>query len=774
MSHVVSRSRVHTGSHWGVYDADVQDGQLVAVQPFAQDPHPTPLIAAMPTAVYHESRIRQPMVRRGYLKEGPASDRTGRGAEPFVPLSWDEALDLIATELRRVKNTYGNAAIYASSGWASAGIFHNAGTQLYRFLNCLGGYVSQVTNYSFGAASVIAPRIVGSMAPVIGPHTAWPTLRDHTKLMVMFGGMAPKNAQVSMGGVARHNNIDWLAQMRHAGVSFVNISPIRSDATDLLEAEWLAIRPNTDTALMLGLAHTLVVEDLQDEAFLGRYCVGFDQFRAYLLGQIDGQPKDAIWAAGITDIPAESIRQLARRMAAVRTMLAVSWSVQRADHGEQPYWAAISLAAMLGQIGLPGGGFGFGYGASSGSGNPRPRMPQSRLPTGENPVKAKIPVARVADMLLHPGAPFDFDGQRLSYPDIRLVYWCGGSPFHKVQDLNRLLRAWQKPETIIIHDPWWTPSARRADIVLPCTTTMERNDIGISVADGHYFAMQQAIAPVGEARNEYDIYTGLAQRLGCREQFTAGRTEMEWLRHLYDMARQQAAKEHFDMPEFAAFWEAGYVEFPPPDDPPVLLAAFRHDPDANPLRTPSGRIEIFSETIAAFGYDDCPGHATWLEPAEWLGGAKSHTFPLHLLSNQPRDRLHSQLDCGVVSRNAKVAGREALWMHPQDAAARGIADGDVVRVYNDRGACLAGAVVTEAIRPGVVQLATGAWFDPANPAEIGSLDKHGNPNVLTLDKGTSKLAQSCTAQTALVEVQRHNSEPPAVTAFAPPPVADTR
>jgi biotin/methionine sulfoxide reductase len=145
-----------------------------------------------------------------------------------------------------------------------------------------------------------------------------------------------------------------------------------------------------------------------------------------------------------------------------------------------------------------------------------------------------------------------------------------------------------------------------------------------------------------------------------------------------------------------------------------------------------------------------------------------------LLSNQPRDRLHSQLDCGAVSRGAKVANREALWMHPQDASARGIADGDVVRVYNDRGACLAGVVVTEAIRPGVVQLATGAWFDPADPSEIGSLDKHGNPNVLTLDKGTSKLAQSSIAQTALVEVERYVGDPPAVTAFAPPAVAETR
>ena len=773
MSNTSYGARVHTGSHWGVYEAEVQDGQLIAVRAFKSDPHPTRLIEAMPSAVYHESRTVQPMVRQGYLQHGTASDRTGRGAEPFVPVSWDAALDLVAAELTRVKTTYGNEAIFASSGWASAGVFHNAPAQLYRFMHGFGGYVSQVTNWSFGAASVIVPHVVGTMAPVTGPLTAWPTIRDHTRLLVMFGGMAPKNAQVSMGGAVRHTATDWRTQLRQAGVTCINISPMRSDADDVLGATWLPIRPNTDTALILGLAHTLVSEHLHDTAFLERYCEGFERFCAYLLGNTDGQPKDAAWAAALTEIPADTIRDLARRMAAVRTMITMSWSVQRADHGEQPYWAAITLAAMLGQIGLPGGGFGFGYGATNAQGNPLPQMPPLKLPTGNNAVQTAVPVTRVTDMLLNPGTPYDFNGQRLTYPDIHLVYWCGGNPFHKVQDLNRLLRAWQKPDTIIVHEPWWTPTARRADIVLPCTTTMERNDIGASPFDGCYFAMQQAIAPMGEARSDYDIYTALAARLGFEERFTEGRTEMDWLRHLYHSACQTAQQQHIDLPTFEAFWEAGTVEFPPPDHPPVLFAAFRHDPIGHPLKTPSGRIEIFSSTIAAFGYDDCPGHAAWLEPAEWLGSATTARYPLHMLSNQPRARLHSQLDCGAVSRQAKITGREALWLHPTDASARGITHGDVVRVYNDRGACLAGAMVTDAIRPGVVQLATGAWFDPANPAEIGSLEKHGNPNVLTLDKGTSKLAQCSSAQTALVEVERFTGTLPDITAFAPPAVVRT-
>jgi biotin/methionine sulfoxide reductase len=708
------------------------------------------------------------MIRRGWLKYGVQSDRAGRGVEPFVAVPWDEALDLLAAELTRVRTVYGNEAIYASSGWASAGVFHNAPAQLYRFLNNFGGFVRQVTNYSFGAASVIVPHVVGTMEPVGGAVTTWPTIAHHTRLMVLFGGIPAKNMQVNSGGIGRHEAGDWLRRIREAGVGFVNISPLRDDVAETLAADWLPLRPNTDAAMMMGLAHTLIAEGLYDRTFLDTYTVGFEPLRAYLMGEADGRPKDAAWASDITQIPAETIRTLARRMAAVRTMIGVSWSVQRADHGEQPYWMAIALAAMLGQIGLPGGGFGFGYGATGGIGNPQARLPMPHLGTGTNPVKAYIPTARFSDMLLNPGAPYDFNGQRLTYPDIHLVYWCGGNPFHKIQDLNRLLRAWQKPDTIVIHEPWWTSAARRADVVLPCTTTLERNDIGAAGRDRFFYAMQQAIAPVGEARSDYEIYSALADRLGFMPHFTEGRTEMEWLRHLYETAGRQAAQRGLEMPSFETFWDVGHLEFPVPEDPPVLFAAFREDPQAHPLRTPSGRIELFSETIAAFGYDDCPGHPAWLEPAEWLGSEQARVYPLHLLSNQPRSRLHSQLDCGDVSRGTKVGQREPAWLHPDDAAARGISAGDVVRIYNARGACLAGAVLTDALRRGVVQLSTGAWFDPLDPAEIGSLDKHGNPNVLTLDKGTSKLAQSPTAQTTLVEVERFDGEPPPITVFEPP------
>jgi biotin/methionine sulfoxide reductase len=756
-----------TVSHWGTYRVEATDGKVTGITPFEYDPEPSPMIQAMPGVVHHDCRIAQPMVRKGWLENGHRSDTAGRGTDPFVAVSWDKALDLVAAEIERVRKDHGNEAIFASSGWASAGAFHSAGTQLKRFFNDIGGFVDQVTNYSFGAASVIVPRVTGSMEPVMRP-TSWPNIVANTRLVVAFGGISPKNSQVSKDGFGRHETQNYLRDARRAGIEFVQVSPIRDDFIDELGAEWLAARPNTDTAVMLGLAHTLVDEGLHDPGFLEKYCVGFDRFRAYLTGETDGVAKDADWAAAISGIDAETLRALARRMAATRTMISMSWSVQRSDHGEQPCWMAITLAAMLGQIGLPGGGIGIGYGSIGTTGAQASKMPNLGLPKGGNSVATYVPVARVVDMLLNPGADYDFNGERLTYPDIKMVYWAGGNPFHKQQDINRFLEAWRRPETIIVHEPWWTPAARRADIVLPVTTTLERNDIGSGLRDRFFIAMQQAVPPVGDARSDYDIFAGLAERLGVHEAFTEGRDEMGWVRHMYDGARKSAKRLDIDMPEFDEFWRDGYLEFKTPEDSAILFEAFRRDPEGAALKTPSGRIEIFSETIDGFGYDDCPGHPAWLEPVEWLGSEKAKRHPLHLISNQPLRRMHSQLDFGGPSQDTKIAGREPVWIHPDDANARGIGDGDVVRLFNDRGACLAGAVVTDRIRSGVVRLSTGAWLDPLDAGEIGSLEKHGNPNVLTVDKGSSRLAQSCIAQSALVDIERFDGELPAITAYDQP------
>ncbi|GAB3584409.1 molybdopterin guanine dinucleotide-containing S/N-oxide reductase [Amycolatopsis endophytica] len=756
-------------SHWGAFSAGLDENGALQVAAHPEDPSPSPLLGNVPSAVTDPTRIAAPAVRRGWLERGPGPD-AARGHEDFVEVSWDKALDLLSTELLRVRSEHGNEAIYGGSyGWASAGRFHHAQSQLHRFLNAFGGFTSSRNTYSNGTSSVVLPYIVGSAVDALRNGSSWPTIVANTELLVAFGGVPEKNVFVTPGGVTRHHTPGFLAQLADRNVEVALISPLREDLPDRLQARWYPIRPATDTALMLGLAHTLATEDLHDRQFLDRYCTGYAEFERYLLGAEDGIAKDAPWASALTEIPPEDIVALARRMAVHRTFITVTWSLQRIEHGEQPVWAAIALAAMLGQIGLPGGGFGHGYGSMGDTGDIGPDFRVPHLSQGTNPVRQFIPVARIADMLLNPGTRYHYDGTERVYPDIRLVYWSGGNPFHHHQDLNRLRKAFSQPDTVIVHEPFWTATARHADIVLPTTTALEREDFGSGRRDTHLIAMHRIAEPHAQARDDYVILGAVAARLGIEDQFTEGRTPREWLVDLYESWRERLVDQGVAVPSFPDFWEAGEYRLPNDSSERTLWSDFRANPVAHRLATPSGRIEITSQRVAAFGYDDCPGHPAWLEPVEWLGGERAQRFPLQLIANQPRTRLHGQLDGGAVSQGGKVAGREAVRLHPLDAKPRGIDEGDVVRIFNDRGACLAGAVLATDLRPGVVQLPTGAWFDP-----VGSLCVHGNPNVLTADVPSSRLSQGCTGQHVLVEIEPFVGEPPGISVRRPPVLSRDR
>ena len=749
-------------AHWGAYTAVVEDGRLIACESFALNPAPSPMLSAIPAMVYSPLRIKRPAVRKSWLKR---RERSGRGSDSFVQVSWDQALTLVAEELARVRSERGPQGIFGGSyGWSSAGRFHHARTQVRRFLFSGGGCTDSAGNYSWGAAQFLLPHVIGTHEPVSGRVTDWNSVIGSTRLIIAFGGLPLKNGQVTSGGAGAHTMEAWLRRARATGIRFVVISPNRGDAPDFLAAQWIALRPNTDTAPMLGMAHTQVDEGLHDSAFLASHCTGFDAFARYLTGADDGVPKSAAWAAAICGVDADLIRTLARQAAATRTLVTMAWALQRAHHGEQPYWMAITLAAMLGQIGLPGGGFAFGHGSMNGVGNPRIDLPAPEFAAGLNPARRAIPVARLTDMLEKPGASFDFNGRQDTYPDIDLIYWAGGNPFHHHQDLNRLTRAWQKPATVVVHESWWTATARRADIVLPATTPLERDDIGGSSRDPFIFAMQRAIAPVGESRDDFDIFRELAARGGHEPVFTEGRDTEMWLRELWRRVRTGAAQGGVSLPAYEEFFARGWVELPPPARDYVMFEAFRADPQAHPLRTPSGRIELESEVIGGFDYTDCQAHPTWLPPAEWLGAVAARQFPLHLITIQPSDRLHSQMDPGPVSQAGKVAGRERLAINPEDAAERGLTDGDVARVFNHRGACLAGVALDAALMPGVVVMATGAWFDPAPDGP----ERGGNPNVLSLDIGTSSLTQGPSALSVLVQVAQWTGPAPGVEAYQLP------
>jgi biotin/methionine sulfoxide reductase len=758
-------ARSPTLTHWGAYEIEAEDGRITDVHPFPGDPDPSPIGLSM-RAHDHPLRVRRPAVRRSWLEEGPGTDTHLRGAEPFVQVSWDRALDLAAAEIDRVRTIHGNRAIYSGSyGWASAGRFHHAQSQLRRFMATIGGSTTKVNTYSLAAAEVIVPHVLGhSYDDIQDAHTSWPVIVRNTRLFVAFGGLPWKNSQIQSGGQGRHLLTTYLEACREAGVRFVNVGPIRSD---LPNVEWWPIRPNTDVALMLALMHELVSLDLADEEFLHRYTVGWERLRDYLFGGGDGVAKDPRWAAAICDLDPAPITRLAEDLASQRSMVNTAWSLQRADHGEQPFWAVIALASALGQIGLPGGGFGLGYGAVGSVGNGVTRVPLPSVPVPPDPTPEFIPVARVTDTLDHPRTPYAYDTTTRTYPNIRLIFWAGGNPFHHHQDLGRLVRAWRKPDTVIVNEPWWTATARRADIVFPVTLPLERDDIGGAPADDHIFAMHRALPPLAEARSDHQVFAGLAMRLGVGPEFTAGRSEQEWIRFMYEQFRERDPKA----PPFEEFWEQGHHRQPStPEAELVLLAEFHRDPVAHPLPTPSGRIELWSAEIDRAAPAGCPPHPAWLEPAEWLGGAADDE--LHLISNQPRTRLHSQWDMGEVSQDAKVEGLEPIRLHPAEATARGLRDGSVARVWNHRGATLAGVRIDDAVRPGVAELATGAWYDPLDPADPNSLDVAGNPNVLTRDAGTSELAQGPSAQTCLVRIEPWTDPIPDRSVVQPPPLED--
>lgn len=781
-SAATAQKSILSGCHWGVFYGEVENGRAVRFRPWEGDPAPSPQLPGVMDSLYSESRIRYPMVRRAWLEQGPGADTAGRGTGDFVRISWEKAIELVANELTRVRKTYGQQGVFAGSyGWKSPGKLHNCQTLLRRMLNLTGSYTNSAGDYSTGAAQVILPYVSGSIE-VYEQCTSWKNLSEHCELMVFWGSNPLNTSQISWQ-VADHGAWKGVAMLKKAGTKVLCIDPVRTETCKELNGEWLAPRPQTDVAMMLGIAYTLYEEKLHDQKFLDRYTTGFDKFLPYLLGKTDGTPKNADWAANICGLPADTLRDLARRFAKHRTMLALGYSTQRQHHGEQVHWALITLAAMLGQIGLPGGGYGLSYHYSSG-GSPTHTTPILKAiddASGQASDGAawlaqsgavSIPVSRLVETLLNPGKVIQYNGHALELPLIKLAYWAGGNPFSHQQDRNEMLRAWRTLDTFIVHDVQWTAAARYADIVLPATTSYERNDIE-QVGDyalSHIVPMKKIVEPLFEARNDFDIFADIAAKLGKGREFTQGRDEMDWIRGLYEAAKIESRAKSMEMPVFDVFWNSNKpLEFPlsKAQEDFVRHAEFRADPLLNALGTASGKFELYSRAIEKYGYADCPPHASWLEPVERLDGPDTR-YPLHIAANHPQMRLHSQL-CGTVNRHSyAIAEREPCWMHPQDARARGLSDGDVVRVFNDRGQILAGLKVTDEVRPGVVRINEGGWFDPLDAREIGSLCRYGDVNNLTTGLATSQLAQGNCGHTGVAEVERFKGQLPPVTVFSQP------
>jgi biotin/methionine sulfoxide reductase len=736
-------------SHWGTYRSSVDKSKKILLGNWELDFSPTEFGLGLADAAIGNLRITLPHVRKGWLDNKGENDGK-RGQDEFILIRWDEAFELASKELLKTKNVYGNSAIYAGSyGWTSAGRFHHAKSQFNRFFNLLGGFSSSFQSYSYAAAQTLLLHIIGlDLYSTLDEHTTWDALSDECELILMFGGMPLKNSKISAGGVAKHVTKLGMKKCFDKGVEFINISPLIDDAPKFLKAKHVPIRPNTDTALMLALAHILFKNQSYDKDFILKYTVGFDSFSDYVLGKKNNQECTPEWATKITNIPVKKIYELADKITTKKTMISLSWSLQRASRGEHPLWMEITLAAMLGHIGKASGGFGFGYSSVNSTGDSFDKIPWQSLSQGENKIEDFIPVARVTDMLENPGGEFDYDGKKLSHPDIKLIYWAGGNPFHH-HDLNLLVKAWSKPNTIIVNEIWWNSQARRADIIFPENTALERNYLMLNPTDPTIVASKKAMKSFENSKTDYEIFSGLEKKHGFLEPFTENKCELDWVPFIWN----NSSKVHQKDISFEDFWEKGCFEPPAPKNEKFMFNDFRKHPINFPLKTPPGKIETSSKTISNFQLSDCLSHPYWFEHYERFGNIGE--YPLHLISKQPTHRLHSQLDNAANSQNSKINGREPVMINSSDALKRDIKDGDIVMLFNKRGRVLAGANISDNVMPGVVVLSTGAWF---NLDYALNLEKHGNPNVLTKDVGASSLSQGPTCHATLVQLKKSNKE----------------
>ena len=753
-------------THYGPFVGSVVHGRLRKVEPQPTDKRPTPMLTEGVLArTYDKTRVAGPMVRKSYL-EGFRTGKTHaelRGREPFVQVSWDVALGLTARAILDTIEKYGNEGCFSSSygGWSHAGIFRPNVLQG-RFFNLLGGSSMTAGDYSAGAGQIIMPLVLGDLE-VYSAQTCWEEVAKHTEVMVFVGCDPNKNNRIEYT-VADHDKYPNWEAIKKAGVKCISINPQRTTTDEVMGSEWVPIIPNTDTALFLAMSHHLLTTNRWNRDFIEKYTVGFDRFRAYLEGRdADGTPaKTPEWASKITGIPAARIRQLAELFASKRTQIAGSWAIQRAHHGEMPYWAIVNFACLLGNIGLPGQGVGFSWHYGGGGTPQSGATPPTGLSQGRNTVKKICPASRISEMLNNPGKAFTYNGSRYTYPLVKLIYNAGNNFLSHQQDLNELIRALQKVDTVIVQDCWWTASARWADIVLPATTTLERNDIssGGTYNINKFYAMKQVIAPQGDALDDFEIFRRLADLCGVEIGFTEGKEPMDYVEAAYE--NSSAAK----LMPFEAFWEKGEITLPTPAaaDGWVRHGDFRADPAKHPLHTPSGRIEMYSATIEKMNLPDCPPMPKWQEPAEYLGNAKPGQ--LHVVSPHPFMRLHSQMaNAEPLRRTYAVQGREPLLINTEDARKRGIRDGDLVELYNERGALVVGARVSDRIMPGVVSIYEGAWPQLDSKGRCNN----GLVNFITSSRPASGLTQATTADTCLASLRKcRDADPGGSRAFEPP------
>ncbi|EPT7055346.1 molybdopterin-dependent oxidoreductase [Cronobacter sakazakii] len=705
---------------------------------------------SMRRRVYNPDRLKYPMKRVGKRGEGK-----------FVRISWDEALDTIAQGMKRIISDYGNEAIYLNYGTGTLGgtmtrSWPPGKTLLARLMNCCGGYLNHYGDYSSAQIAAGLNYTYGGWADGNSPSDI-----ENSKLVVLFGNN-PGETRMSGGGVTY-----YLEQARaKSQARMIVIDPRYTDTAAGREDEWIPIRPGTDAALASAIAWVLITENYVDQPFLDNYCVGYDEktlppgapanghYKAYILGDgPDGTAKTPAWAAPITGIPEARIIKLAREIGEAKpAFIAQGWGPQRHSNGELACRAIAMLPILTGNVGIHGGNSGAREGSFS--------LPFERMPTLQNPVETSISMFTWTDAIERgPSMTATADGvrgkEKLDVPIKMIWNYAGNCLINQHSQINRtheILQDDKKCELIVVIDCHMTASARYADILLPDCTASEQMDFALDASCGnmaYVIFADQAIAPRFECRTIYDITSALAARMGVSDKFTESRTQEGWLRHLYAQSRRAIP----ELPDFDTFRQQGIFKLRDPQGHHVAYQAFRENPTANPLDTPSGKIEIYSSALA-----DIAAH--WQLPEgdvihplpvyspgfEQVSDPLRAQYPLQLTGFHYKSRTHSTYGNVDV---LQAACRQQVWINPQDAQARGINDGDLVRVWNARGEARIEAKVTPRIMPGVVALGEGAWYQP----DAEGVDHAGSINVLTTQR-PSPLAKGNPSHSNLVQLAR--------------------
>ena len=705
---------------------------------------------SMRRRVYNPDRLKYPMKRVG-----------ARGEGKFERISWEEAYDIIATNMQRLIKEYGNESIYLNYGTGTLGgtmtrSWPPGNTLVARLMNCCGGYLNHYGDYSSAQIAEGLNYTYGGWADGNSPSDI-----ENSKLVVLFGNN-PGETRMSGGGVTY-----YLEQARQkSNARMIIIDPRYTDTGAGREDEWIPIRPGTDAALVNGLAYVMITENLVDQAFLDKYCVGYDEktlpagapanghYKAYILGEgDDGIAKTPQWASRITGVPADKIIKLAREIGSTKpAFISQGWGPQRHANGEIATRAISMLAILTGNVGINGGNSGAREGSYS--------LPFVRMPTLENPIQTSISMFMWTDAIERgPEMTALRDGVRgkdkLDVPIKMIWNYAGNCLINQHSEINRtheILQDDKKCELIVVIDCHMTSSAKYADILLPDCTASEQMDFALDASCGNMSYVifnDQVIKPRFECKTIYEMTSELAKRLGVEQQFTEGRTQEEWMQHLYAQSREAIP----ELPTFEEFRKQGIFKKRDPQGHHVAYKAFREDPQANPLTTPSGKIEIYSQALADIA-------ATWelpegdvIDPLPiYTPGFESYQdplnkqYPLQLTGFHYKSRVHSTYGNVDV---LKAACRQEMWINPLDAQKRGINNGDKVRIFNDRGEVHIEAKVTPRMMPGVVALGEGAWYDP----DAKRVDKGGCINVLTTQR-PSPLAKGNPSHTNLVQVEK--------------------